>query len=102
LCWRPSSAAASAAPRRRPDSSRGGRVYEREKCATCHSIEGKGNRRHPLDGVGSRLSPEEIRGWIVAPRDMKPGVKKKAYKLSDEDLAVLVEYIDSLEGDPAP
>jgi mono/diheme cytochrome c family protein len=80
----------------------GKKVYEREKCAMCHSIGGKGNRRNPLDGAGNRLSAEEIRKWIIAPREMKPGVKKKAYELSEEDLAVLVEYIDSLEGDASP
>jgi hypothetical protein len=63
----------------------------------CHSIQGKGNPRYPLDGAGSRLSPEEIRKWIVAPQEMKPRVRKKAYELSGDDLDALVDYIASLE-----
>jgi cytochrome c2 len=74
----------------------GRRVYEREGCRMCHAIAGEGNRRNPLDGVGSRLKPPDIRRWIVAPREMQPGVKKKAYTLPEEDLARLVEYLESL------
>lgn len=82
-----------------PDVEQGKRVYERERCAMCHSIAGKGNRRNPLDGAGSRLSREEIRKWIVAPQEIKPGVKKKAYKLSPADLDALIDYIRSLTTD---
>jgi len=42
---------------------------EMESTAT---IAGVGNRRYPLDGVGPKLTEEEIRQWIVAPRDMNP------------------------------
>lgn len=71
-------------------------VYEREGCPMCHSIAGKGNRRNPLDGVGSRLSREEIRKWIVSPQEMKPGVKKKNYELSEPDLEALIAYLHRL------
>jgi cytochrome c2 len=74
----------------------GKRVYERERCRSCHSIDGKGNRRYPLDGVGGRLGPDDIRKWIVAPQEMKPGVKKEAYALSEADLAALLGYMGSL------
>jgi cytochrome c2 len=76
----------------------GKEVYERERCVMCHSIAGKGNRRSPLDDVGSRLSPDEIRAWITAPSEMQPGIKKKAFQLSDRDLNDLVDYLLSLRG----
>ena len=75
----------------------GRRVYDREGCAMCHSIAGTGKRRHPLDGVGARLKREDIRKWIVSPREMNPEVRKKAYQLSQEDLDALIEYLSSLE-----
>jgi cytochrome c2 len=79
-------------------AEKGKQVYEREKCAMCHSIAGKGNKRNPLDGMGGRLGRDEIRKWIVSPQEMKPGVKKKAFdKLADEDLEALVDYIESLK-----
>ena len=44
----------------------GEEVYAAQKCSQCHSVEGKGNKKYPLDGVGSRLSEGEIREWLSA------------------------------------
>jgi mono/diheme cytochrome c family protein len=79
-----------------PGAAPGRAVYEREGCAMCHSIGGQGSPRHPLDGVGSRLSREDIGRWIVAPQEMDPKVRKKAYRLSKEDLDALVDYLVGL------
>jgi mono/diheme cytochrome c family protein len=77
--------------------TRGERVYREQTCQACHSIAGVGNRRYPLDGVGTKLTEEEIRKWIVAPRDMNPKVNKRAYdKLPQADLEALVAYLKSL------
>ncbi|WP_291988450.1 c-type cytochrome [Luteitalea sp.] len=75
----------------------GARVYREQKCQACHSIEGVGNRRFPLDGVGAKLPVADIRKWIVAPREMNPRVRKKAYdKLAQRDLEALVAYLKGL------
>jgi mono/diheme cytochrome c family protein len=77
---------------------RGKEVYQAQRCATCHAIAGVGNKRHPLDDVGSRLTPDAIRKWIVAPKEMDPKVRKKAYdKLPPEELDALVAYLESLK-----
>jgi cytochrome c2 len=73
------------------------KVYARERCRTCHSIAGDGNRRSPLDGVGSRLTEEEIRTWIVAPQQMDPKVRKRPYKLPENELKAIVAYLASLK-----
>jgi len=76
----------------------GKQVVDEERCRTCHSIGGVGNRRHHLDGVGSRLTEQEIRTWIIAPREMKPGVIKPAYgHLPQAHIDTLVKYIMSLK-----
>lgn len=76
---------------------RGADVYRAQKCQACHSIAGVGNKRHPLDGVGSKLAEVDIRKWIVAPREMNPKVSKRAYdKLPTADLDALVTYLKSL------
>lgn len=77
--------------------ARGKQVYEARRCRVCHSIEGVGNKRSPLDGVGSRLSEDDVRKWIVAPGEMDPKVRKRAYKLSKHDLEALVAYMMSLK-----
>ncbi len=78
--------------------ARGKQVYTEQRCQRCHSIAGAGNRRYPLDGIGSRLTAGEIRKWIVAPREMNPKVSKRAYdKLPAADLEALVVYLQSLK-----
>ncbi len=47
---------------------RGKDVYTEERCRLCHSIDGEGNRRGSLDGVGSRLTTEEIELWMIDPQ----------------------------------
>ena len=79
-------------------------VYTDQKCAICHSINGEGNSKGPMDAVGSRLSADEIREWIVdAPAmtvktksERKPEMKAFT-SLADEDLDALVAYLQSLK-----
>jgi mono/diheme cytochrome c family protein len=84
--------------------AKGMTVYEQQKCALCHSIEGKGNKKGPLDGVGSKLSAEEIRQWMINPKEMAEKAKSerkppmKAYpNLSKEELDAIVAYMQSLK-----
>jgi mono/diheme cytochrome c family protein len=83
---------------------RGKAVYTEQKCSMCHAVEGKGNKQHPLDGVGSTLSAADIRKWITTPKEMeatlpaKPKISMKAYpSLKPEDLDALVAYVESLK-----
>lgn len=83
---------------------KGAAVYAAQKCSICHSIDGKGQAKGPLDGVGSKLSVDEIREWIVNPAEMtkKTNATRKpvmrAYpKLPKEDLDALVAYMASLK-----
>jgi mono/diheme cytochrome c family protein len=75
---------------------RGMKVYAAERCSSCHAIDGVGNRRYPLDGVGSRLTRELIQTWILAPQSVDPRVRKRAFKLNADDLDALVTYLLSL------
>ena len=83
---------------------RGMKVYAEQKCSVCHSIDGKGNAKGPLDSVGLKLSADEIREWIVHPAEMTKKTKAerkppmRAYpKLSKEDLDAVVAYMQSLK-----
>ncbi len=83
-------------------AARGAEVYREQDCQACHSIAGAGNRRHPLDGVGARLTADQIRTWIVAPREMNPRVRKPAYdRLPQADLDALVAYLAGLRNGAA-
>ena len=83
---------------------RGMKVYVEQKCATCHSIAGKGNAKGALDDVGSRLTADEIRAWLVNPAEMTKKTKAerkppmRAYpNLSKDDLDAVVAYMMSLK-----
>jgi len=90
-------AAALAVAAEETQIERGQRVYAEQRCAACHAIAGKGNRRYPLDGVGAKLDASALRTWIVAPTKMKPKVKKPSYDaLPAADLDALVAYLESL------
>ena len=81
----------------------GASVYAREGCAKCHFLAGKGgNSSHPLDGVGTKLSVEQIRAVLLTPQargaNQKPAKGMPAYgKLSRTDFDALVAYVSSLK-----
>ena len=97
-------AAAAAAAADDAKIKRGTEVYAEQKCSMCHSIADKGNKKGPLDEVGSKLSEAEIREWITNPKVMTEKAKAtrkppmKAYpNLPAADLDALVAYMGSLK-----
>jgi mono/diheme cytochrome c family protein len=84
---------------------KGEQVYAAQKCATCHSIAGKGKKTNPLDGVGGKLSADDIKQWILDPKGMaakakstkKPPMPAKYANLPAADIDALVAYMASLK-----
>jgi mono/diheme cytochrome c family protein len=84
---------------------KGQEVYAAQKCSVCHAIAGKGSKTNPLDGVGAKLSADDIRAWIVTPTEAaakakstkKPPMPAKYGKLPAEELDALVAYMQSLK-----
>jgi len=83
----------------------GAKVYTAQKCQMCHAIAGKGNKSNPLDGVGAKLSADDIKQWITHPKEMtekakstkKPPMPAKYASLPAADLDALVAYLQSLK-----
>ena len=84
---------------------KGQEVYVAQKCSVCHAIAGKGNKMNPLDGVGKKLTADEIRHWITNPTEMsaktkstkKPPMPNKYASLPKAELDALVAYMQSLK-----
>jgi mono/diheme cytochrome c family protein len=84
---------------------KGEELFTSQKCTLCHSVAGKGSTKYPLDGVGARLSANDIREWIVSPDAMqakkggdRPVMRMKSFKsLPAADLDALVAYLSSLK-----
>ena len=83
----------------------GRRVYEREKCATCHQIAKRGNSRYPLDGVAVRLTEDRLRRWLTHPAEMEAALPRMPalrmsvmnYRLNARDVEALVAYLQTLK-----
>ena len=81
---------------------KGAVVFGAQKCTLCHSLDGKGSPKGPLDGIGSKLKADEIRQWLMSPVEMaakanatrKPAMKSFS-TLSKEDLDALVAFLAS-------
>lgn len=90
---------------RAQDAAKGQQVYADQKCSMCHSIDGKGNAKGPLDGVGTKFTAAELREWLTDPAgmatkhkaDRKPAMPAKYASLPKADLDNLVAYLSSLK-----
>jgi mono/diheme cytochrome c family protein len=84
-------------------TDKGKEVYATQKCSVCHSIAGVGNKRGSLDGVGAKLSADDMRRWITNAPEMTAKIKAerkpamKAYTLAKDDLDALVAYLQALK-----
>ena len=96
--------AASAGNAFAQDAARGKQVYTDSKCSVCHSVGAVGNKKGPLDAVGSKLTTADTRQWITnapemaakAKADRKPAMK--AYpNLTKEEVDSLVAYLQTLK-----
>lgn len=85
-------------------AAKGRAVYDAQKCSLCHSIEGKGQAKGPLDDVGNKLKADDVRKWLMDPTQAakdhnatrKPAMKAYS-KLPKEDLEALIAYMMSLK-----
>src|SRR6185295_10401330 len=73
----------------------GEKLFTDQKCTLCHSIGAKGNKKGPLDEVGSKLSDGDMRKWITDAKTMTAKAKTtrkplmKAYALPKDDVDAL-------------
>ncbi|PYR66770.1 MAG: hypothetical protein DMF87_16930 [Acidobacteria bacterium] len=87
------------------DAARGRQEFVDSKCLVCHQIAGEGNKKGAaLDGVGAKLTPDQIRQWITNAPEMaaKAGIDRKppmkAYTDFPKDkVDALVAYLSSLK-----
>jgi mono/diheme cytochrome c family protein len=84
--------------------AKGATLFESNKCTICHALAGKGNVKHPLDGVGSRLDAATVKLWLTDSKAAEAKTGKKAMPpmksfatLPAEDIDALVAYVMSLK-----
>jgi len=97
--------------------AKGRELFESKTCFSCHTVRGNhvgGSAAYPdLTHFGSRTTlaaglldnePEQVARWLMYPNDVKPGNKmwtegylKNNIQLTQEDVAALVAYLESLK-----
>ena len=66
-------------------------------CFACHAA-GPGRPAAPLDGVGSRLTREQLQVVLTYPRRLHPGVKMPSYAyLPDRERQTLLDFLEALK-----
>jgi cytochrome c oxidase subunit II len=87
---------------------RGHELFLTGSCMLCHAVQGtsaNGRRAPDLTHFASRASigagqiantSQALAQWIEDPQKLKPGVNMPAHLLPREDLAALVEYLETL------
>ena len=85
------------------DVETGRQIYEQQGCGFCHSIDGQGNPRNPLDGVGTKRTASELRNFITGADTLEElltmsirNMKQRYRELSAAELDALVIYMQSL------
>ena len=85
-------------------ATRGEKVFAAQKCTICHAVADKGNKKGPLDDVGSLLSADEMRQWITRAPEMAAKAKaerkppmKPFTSLTPAELDDLVAYLQTLK-----
>jgi cbb3-type cytochrome oxidase cytochrome c subunit len=86
----------------------GKQLYEKHKCADCHTINNRGGRltkQFPMDDIGKKPATE-LRMWLTNPLEMEAKSEKskttklklssKKYKFTDPELDALVAYLQTL------
>ncbi len=78
----------------------GARLFREQGCTSCHAFGGAGNPRYPLDGVGTRRTPAELRAWITGTGGAEERLagsvvrrKQRYLELSPAELTALVDYL---------
>jgi hypothetical protein len=68
-------------------------------CFACHALNGEGgNLAAPLDGVGTRLSPQQLQVALTYPRQLHPGAKMPSYAyLPLAEQEALVNFMERLK-----
>jgi cytochrome c oxidase subunit II len=84
-------------------------VFEAAQCVLCHTVDGVSPETDlgpDLTDFGGRLTlgagiapneAEPLAAWILDPHELKPGNHMPPSRLTDDELAALLAYLESLE-----
>jgi cytochrome c2 len=79
----------------------GEKVFETNKCITCHTLNGKSGKMAktggPLDGVGSKRTADWMKKYLKDPASVVKDAQMPQMELSESDINALVAYMVTLK-----
>ena len=94
--------AGPAAAAQAPDAKLAGegkKLYATYKCDKCHQIDGRGSKKGPLDGVGTKLTAADLKKWLTSPTEMEAKLEKKPKGTDAMSYALKTKGIEPAEID---
>lgn len=75
----------------------GRNIYKAQGCNSCHSLAGEG-QGIPLDGIGSRMSVDQIHNYVENPQEVNPGSGMPAFNkiLTHTEVEAVARYLSSV------
>lgn len=72
-----------------------------QMCIACHSLASQGGQVGPaLDGVGDRMTKEQLETWLDNPGAVRPGTAMPDLPLSKAQITELSAFLSTLHGPP--
>jgi mono/diheme cytochrome c family protein len=79
----------------RADPERGGEIFRRSRCVTCHSVNGRGGTLAPeLAHVGAKVTRDWLYSWIRDPRRLQPKTLMPRFRFADDEVRDLAAYLE--------
>jgi len=76
------------------DPTRGGEIFRRSRCVTCHAVDGRGGTMGPdLASVGAKASAAWLAAWITDPHALQSATRMPRFGFSEAEVRDLVAYI---------
>lgn len=74
-----------------------------QMCIACHALQAQGGTVGPaLDGVGDRMTQEELETWLQNPDAVRPGTTMPQLPLTEPQIRELSAFLSTLRGAPGP
>ena len=74
-----------------------------QMCIACHMLGGQGGDVGPgLDGVGDRMTQDELEVWLTNPDEVRPGTAMPDLPLSEAQIRELSAFLSTLRAEPGP
>ena len=101
LLGQPTRVALDTADWSKASADKGGEVFRRSRCVTCHAVNGRGGTLGPeLTHVGSKTSRDWLYTWLRDPHRLQPKTLMPRFGFSDEEARDVAAYLSAEFGDP--